>query len=194
MRALLLAVAAVILGCSSTSTSTYVAAGGSPLCTPREAGLGVVAVLPEAAWRSEQKEATERLAMAGRALSRAFAALPCGSLGPPGGVRPFSPWAPSPEERILQQLAEAGVETAILLRIEELTPRLLVTFSLPFLWFGASEADFRIRVVHLPGRSVLLDARVRRVTGGPFHLRPPAWSEEELVRALEQVLVGRVSR
>jgi hypothetical protein len=162
-----------------------------PLCTPRRAGLGVVAVLPEAAWRSDQKEAAERLAMAGRALTRAFAALPCGSLAPPGGVRPFSPWAPSPEESVLQPLAEAGIETALLVRIEELTPRLLVTLSVPFLWFGASEADFSIRAVHLPSRSVLLDARIQRITGGPFHLRPPAWSEDELVRALEQVLVGQ---
>jgi hypothetical protein len=190
MRALVSVLGAVFIGCGTTSTNAYVAAGGFPLCAPQSIGLGVVAVLPETAWRSNQKDPAARLAMAGRALARVFAAIPCGSLEPPGGVRPFAPWSPSPEEDVLQPLSEAGVETAILLRIEELTPQILVTLSLPFLWFGASEADFRIRVVHLPDRSVRLDARIKRSTGGPFQLRPAAWSEEELVRALEEVMAG----
>ena len=190
MRALLAFVAAVLMGCGTTSTSAYVAAGEFPVCTAQSAGLGVVAVVPETAWRSDQKEPEERLAMASRALSRAFATFSCGSLAPPGGVRAFSPWSRSPEETVLHELSEAGVETAILVRIEELTPQILVTFSVPFLWFGASEVDFHIRVVHLPSRSVRLDAQIKRTTGGPFHLRPPAWAEEELVHALEQLWVA----
>jgi hypothetical protein len=187
---LLALAAAALSGCSSVSTNAYVAAGGFPLCGGPDAELGVVAVLPESAWRSNQKEPSERVAMAGRALTRAFSDLPCGSLAPPGGIRPFASWSASLEAGTLEELAASGVETAILVRIEELTPHLLVTFSLPLLWFGASEADFRIRAVHLPSRSVRLDARIDRTTGGPFQLRPAAWSEEELVRALEEVLVG----
>ena len=188
MRALLAFVAAGLMGCATTSTSAHVAAGELPLCRAQDTGLGVVAVVPETAWRSDQKEPEERLAMARRAVSQAFATLSCGSLAPPGGVRDFSPWSREPEDAVLQELSEAGVETAILLRLEELTPQILVTFSVPFLWFGASEVDFHVRVVHLPSRSVRLDAQIERITGGPFHLRPPARAAEELVRALEQVM------
>ena len=116
--------------------------------------------------------------------------LPCGSLAPRAGFGPSRRGRARRRRRCSRELSEAGVETAILLRLEELTPQILVTFSVPFLWFGASEADFWIRVIHLPSRSVRLDARIKRTTGGPFHLRPPARAEEELVHALEQLLVG----
>jgi hypothetical protein len=47
-----------------------------------------------------------------------------------------------------------------------------------------------MRVVQLPPRTVRLDARILRTTGGPFQLRPPARAEEELARALESALAG----
>lgn len=189
---ILLAAATLLVGCSTTTTNVYLAAGALPVCTRAGDALGVVAVLPEAAWRPDQKDVSERIAMAERALARAFEALPCGSLAAPGGVRPFSPWSRAAEETSLRELAEAGVETAIYLRVEELTPRVSVTLSLPFLWSSTSEADFRVRIVQLPSRTVRLDARIQRSTGGAFQLRPAAWAEEELVRALEEVLQGRV--
>lgn len=180
--------AALLAGCGTTTTNAYVAAGATPLCASSGAALGVVAVLPETAWRADQKEPELRVAMAERAIAHAFEKLSCGSLAAPGGVHAFATWSNAPEEATLRALADAGVETAVLLRIEELTPRIGITFSLPLLWTGASAADFRIRVVHLPSRTVRLDARIQRATGGPFQLRPPEWAEEELESALEQVL------
>ena len=190
MRLALLAAAVVLSACGTTTTNAYLAAGAEPLCAANGAALGVVAVLPETAWRADQKEPALRVAMAERAIARAFQKLSCGSLAAPGGVRAFERWSDRPEEETLRALAGAGVETVVLLRIEELTPRIGVTFSLPLLWTGASEADFRIRVIHLPSRTVRLDARIQRATGGPFQLRPPEWAEEELERALERVVVG----
>jgi hypothetical protein len=78
----------------------------------------------------------------------------------------------------------------IFLRLEELTPRLLVTLSLPFLWSGTSEADFRVRAVTTEASSVLVDLRVKRTTGGPFHLRPASWAEAELEAALRGAIAG----
>jgi hypothetical protein len=156
--------------------------------------LGKVAVLPEAAWRSNQKEADERIEMARRALEAAFQDFPCGSLGEPGGIRGFSQWADQTEGAVLSKLGSQGVDTVIFLRLEELTPRLAITLSLPFLWVGTSEVDFRIRAVAAATGSVEADFRVRRSTGGPFHLRPAAWSGREFETALRSAIVGARDR
>jgi hypothetical protein len=149
-----------------------------------------VVVLPEAAWRSDQKEVEKRIAMAERAISSAFSDLPCGRLDEPGGIRAFAPWSDRPESDILSLYASRKVDTIVLLRLEELTPNLLITLSLPFLWSGNNEADVRVRALATDPARVLLDLRIDRTTGGPFHLRPASWSEPELEAALREVLVG----
>jgi len=186
--ALLLAMS--VAGCAATRTDRYPAAGDGVLCEPG-ATLGTVAVLPETAWRADQKDVPERVAMARRAIAAAVAGLPCGSLDPPGGVRGFDAWSSHPEAGVLIALAAAGVDTAVFVRIEELTPRLMLTFSLPFLWSGSSEADFRVRAVRTDSGEVLEDLRVRRSRAGPFNLRPASWSETELREALRGVLGPR---
>jgi len=77
---------------------------------------------------------------------------------------------------------------SIIIRIEELTPRLEVTFSIPFLWRSKSEADFRIKVISVKSGKTLNDMRVKRVTGGPFNIRPAAWSKTELYEALRSII------
>jgi hypothetical protein len=179
-----------LAGCAATTTKLYLAAGSSPLCGPDADPLGSVIVLPEAAWRPDQKDVEERIAIAERAISRAFEDLPCGHLEAPGGIRAFAPWSNRPESDILSLFASRSVDTIVLLRVEELTPNLLITLSLPFLWSGTNEADLRVRALATDPARVLLDLRIDRTTGGPFHLRPASWSEPELEAALREVLVG----
>lgn len=182
------AMAALLNGCAATTTSLYLAAGSEPLCRPEADPLGRVAVLPEAAWRADQKDVGERLEMAQHAIESAFTDFPCGDLTEPGGISGFARWADRPEAAVLEQLGGRGIDTVIFLRLEELTPRLLVTLSLPFLWSGTSEADFRIRAIATETSSVLIDLRVKRSTGGPFHLRPASWAEAELEAALRAAI------
>ena len=186
---MLAAVVTLLSGCAATTTDVYLAAGSVPLCRSG-APLGPTVVLPEAAWRADQKDISQRLEMAQQAIESAFADFPCGSLLEPGGIRGFSHWADRPEAELLAQLGSQGVDTVIFLRLEELTPRLLVTLSLPFLWSGTSEADFRVRAVTTEASSVLVDLRVKRTTGGPFHLRPASWAEAELEAALRGAIAG----
>jgi len=177
-----------IAGCASTSMKTYRAAGKSTICDGKNDALGHIVVLPETAWRNDQKEPAKRESMALEEIKNAFQGLPCGSLSTPGGIRKFSSWSSKPESELLKQFSDEGVDTIILLRIEELTPYLYFTFSLPILWGGSNEADFRIRALSVKTGNVLTDMRVKRSTGGPFNIRPSEWSRNELNAALHDII------
>jgi len=177
-----------IAGCASTSMKIYQAAGTPTICERTNDGLGHIAVLPETAWRNDQKEPAKRESMALEEIRNAFQGFPCGSLSAPGGIRNFSSWSSKPESELLKQFSNEGVDTIILLRIEELTPYLYFTFSLPILWGGSNEADFRIRMLSVKTGDVLTDMRVRRSTGGPFNVRPAEWSRDELKAALLDII------
>lgn len=178
--------ALLLSGCAFTKVETYHAAGQATLCNGKNPGI--IAVLPEAAWRTDQKEPQQREQMAFDELQKVFQSIPCGSTGPPGGIQKFSNWSAMPEAQLLAQFAQAGVDTIIILRLEELTPKLHITFSLPFLWVGTNEADFRIRTLSTATGAVLSDMRVKRVTGGAFNIRPAEWSGAELHGALHTIL------
>jgi len=167
---------------------TYQTAGESTICSSKDGDLGHIAVLPETAWRSDQKEPDVRRSMALGIIEKSFQNIPCGKISAPGGIREFSNWSSRPETSLLQQFSAEGVDTIILLRIEELTPQLYITFSLPFLWAGSNEADFHIRVLSAGTGDVLTDMRVRRSTGGPFNIRPAEWSKDELDAALDEIM------
>ena len=175
-------------GCAYTSMKTYRAAGKPSICDGKNDSLGHIAVLPETAWRNDQKEPAKRESMALEEIKNAFQGFPCGSLSAPGGVREFSSWSSKLESELLRQFSNEGVDTIILLRIEELTPYIYFTFSLPILWGGSNEADFRIRMLSVKTGDVLTDMRVRRSTGGPFNIRPAEWSRMELKEALRDIL------
>jgi hypothetical protein len=175
-------------GCASTTMQTYHAGGDKAVCGKRGVSLGHVAILPEMAWRNDQKEPEKREQMALEEIERAFREIPCGSIAAPGGIRQVSDWSGRPESELVSKFSEEGVDTVILVRIEELTPRIFVTYSLPFLWAGSSEADFRIRTLSVQSGSVLADMRVKRSTGGPFNLRPAEWAGTELNAALRAII------
>jgi hypothetical protein len=166
--------------------NTYQAAGKRTICEGSD--LGKIAVLPEAAWRHDQKEPEKREVMALEEIENSFQNIACGSVSKPGGIRAFSSWSSRPESELLKQFSEEGIDTIIIIRIEELTPRIEVTFSLPFLWGGSNEADFRIRAISVKTGAVLNDMRVKRLTGGPFNIRPAEWSRIELQSALDEII------
>ena len=177
-----------IPGCATTSTKIYRTSVKPTICNGKNGGLGYVAVLPETAWRDDQKEPAKRDLMAFEEVKNAFDDLPCGDLSAPGGIREFSNWSNKSESELLSAFSNQGVDTVILIRIEELTPYLYFTFSLPILWGGLNEADFHIRTLSVKTGDVLTDMRVRRSTGGPFHIRPAEWSRDELKAALREII------
>lgn len=178
----------LIAGCATTSTKIYPISEKTVICSRNSDNFGHIAVLPEAAWRDEQKEPAKRELMALEEIKKAFADFPCGNLSAPGGVREFAKWSRKSESELLKDFSNKSVDTIILLRIEELTPRLYLTFSLPVLWGGSSEADFRIRMLSVKTGKVLVDMRVLRSTGGPFNIRPAEWARDELMAALHDII------
>ncbi len=176
----------LVSACAVTNLSTYKAVGNGKICNGKN--LGNVVVLPEAAWRSDQKEPNIRERMAMDEIEKSFWPFPCGSISSSQGIRGFSNWSSKPESELLAQFLSEGINTIIMIRVEELTPRIQFTFSLPFLWGGSNEADFRLKVLSTSTGAVLNDMRVKRVTGGPFNVRPAVWSRAELNLALKEVI------
>jgi len=176
----------LISGCATTTMHTYHAGGGKTICVGNN--IGYVAILPEVAWRYDQKEPEKRNLMVLEEIEKSFRGIPCGNVSAPGGIRKLTNWSNKSESDLLKQFAKEGVDTIILIRMEELTPRLDVTFSLPFLWSGSSEADFHIRALSVKSGVVLTDMRVKRFTRGPFNIRPAEWARIELNAALEEII------
>ncbi len=178
----------IITGCAATTVNIYQVGEEKTLCDKKGKNLGYVAILPEVAWREDQKEPDKRKQMALEEIERSFNQIPCGTLSAPGGIREYANWSNKPESKLLQNFSQEGVDTVILIRIEELSPRLYITFSLPFLWGGTSEADFRIRALSVKSGAVLTDMRVKRFRGGPFNIRPAEWARKELSAALNDIV------
>jgi hypothetical protein len=178
----------LVTGCATTTVSKYQAVGKPTICNGKD--LGSITVLPETAWRSDQKEPEIRSKMALEEITKSFQRIPCGNLPEYGGVKEFSNWSSRSESELLTQFSAEDVDTLIIIRIEELTPRLSITFSLPFLWASTNEADFRIRVISVETGAILNDMRIKQVTGGPFNVRPAEWSRAEISSALDKLIDG----
>ena len=171
----------MVSGCAVTNYSTYPTVGNGKICNGKN--LGKVAVLPEAAWRSNQKEPETRERMAIDEIEKSFQAFPCGIISSTQGIRKFSNWSSEPESELLAQFLSEGIDTIIMIRVEELTPRIQVTFSLPFLWGGSSEADFRLRVLSPVAGAVLNDMRVKRLNRWPNSIYgQPSGLERSLIQ------------
>jgi len=177
-----------VSACTTTSMSTYSIDKSKSICNEKNTELGTIVVLPEAAWRADQKEPEKREEMSLEEIKSVFKNIPCGKIASPDGVKNFSNWSDIPEAEMLNGFSNQGIDTVIIIRMEELTPRLEITFSIPFLWGGYSEADFRVRVISVKTGHTLTDMRIKRVTGGPFNVRPAEWSREELNAALHSII------
>jgi len=176
-------------GCAATRTSVYSTSKNTTICNKHSTpDLGNIIVLPEVAWRPDQKEPEKRNAMFMGELQKVFTRIPCGTIIPKETLQNISSWSSIPDSTLRSTFSAKGADTIILIRIEELTPRLEFTFSIPFLWSGKSEADFRIKVISVKSGKTLNDMRVKRVTGGPFNIRPAEWSKTELYEALRSII------
>ena len=178
----------LISGCTSTRMYTYSADGKETICGDYKNTLGHTVVLLEAAWRKDQKEPALREQMVLEEVNRAFDDFPCGNISLPGDIREFSNWTALPAQEMLNTFSKEAVDTVIIIRVEELTPRLNISFSIPFLWSGTNEADFRVKTISVKTGNILTDMRIKRETGGPFNIRPAEWSREELYMALRSVI------
>lgn len=177
-----------ITGCATTNVYTYSINRKESICDGNNVDLGSIVVLPESAWRKDQKEPIKRNKMALNEINKIFKNIPCGNISSVAGIKEFSNWSGMPEAEMLKNFSNESIDTIIIIRIEELTPRLEITFSVPFLWIGTNEADFRVRVISVKTGEVLNDMRIKRVTGGPFNIRPAQWSRYELNAALQRIV------
>lgn len=78
-----------ITGCATTITKIYHAAGAHAICDEKGHRLAHIAVLPETAWRSNQKDTEKRELMALEEITKVFQGIPCGNISTPGGIMNF---------------------------------------------------------------------------------------------------------
>ncbi|VAW51335.1 hypothetical protein MNBD_GAMMA05-840 [hydrothermal vent metagenome] len=178
----------IISACATTTVNTYSIDGKETICNGKNVNLGSVVILPEVAWRKNQKEPKKREEVALNEIKNAFKNISCGKISLFDGVKDFSNWSGIVEQELLTKFSDEKFDTVIIIRIEELTPRLSITFSIPFLWSGSNEVVFHIKVISVKTGKILNDMRIQRVTGGLFHIRPAEWSKDELYLALQQII------
>ncbi len=186
--ALLMFLTAFMVGCSATQMSVYSVDKKETLCQNNSVNLGHIVILPEVAWRSDQKEPNKRKEMALKEIKSVFNNISCAQISKNKDIKGFSAWSSMSESKLIDMFSNQNVDTIIIVRIEELTPRIEITFSLPFLWKGSNEADFHIKVISLKDGKILNNMRIKRVTGGAFNIRPAEWSKDELNAALQSII------
>lgn len=174
-------------GCTTTRTHTYNTGQRLTICDNKNIDLGNTVVLYETAWRSDQKEPLHRQQMALEEIENVFMQFPCGNIDLSNGIVNFNSLNIT-EIEMLKKYSRQMIDTVIIIRLEELTPRLEITFSIPFLWSGFNEADFRVKAISVKSANTFIDMRVKRVTGGPFNIRPAEWSRTEFNAALSSII------
>lgn len=184
-RAVALAVLAQA-ACSSTDAISTPITGAPPLCAPGVA-LGAVAVAPLTRWRPDQKEKERREAIARKAIETAFRSMPC--------ARSVKLLGIAPDAQSAAKLAEAksgGADTAVLIRIDELGPILII--SVPVLWSTWSDIKFGLEEVDVATGQTLLKFDHHRKVGGAFQVRGVGPLEGEMETALRELIVGPAAK
>ena len=162
------AFASLISGCHVTSVKFYTIGEKPPLCRPSESKAEVL-VYWGTAWRSDQKEAQRREEMVSKAMVDFFTTNRC-----------FSPLkiTKTIAEREALSLSDSevlkaanskhpGAEKIFLIRIEELSPNLILYLS-PILWETKNEVWLRVRSINAKTGSLEADVSTHWTRGGPF--------------------------
>lgn len=165
-------------GCASVQVHRQVLQGEAPL----RPSLGVISLRPETRWRADQKEPKVREKIALAAIGQAFRDLPNGRVAE---TRPISPWTQQADLR-LDEAKKAGIDTIIVITVEELGPRLYL--SVPVLWSTYSDVKFELRAIKTFTGETLLDVNYNRLVGGPFQLRGLWPLQAEMEFALREVM------
>ena len=172
-----------LAACSTTERQSEASLGTPPLCSPG-AQLGDVVVAPLTRWRSDQKEREDRAAIAQGAIGETFKTFPCASsvkvlpIAPDGDVT-----------ATLAQARGAGAETAVVIRVDELGPILILSF--PALWSTWSDVKFSFEAVDLASGATKLRLDHHRKVGGAFQVRGVGPLQAEMEAALREVIAGR---
>lgn len=163
-------------GCASSQIHNEVLQGVSPQLQPAGPYFGKISLRPETRWRADQKEPSVRERIALAAMDQVFRDAPFGQVAE---TRAFSVWS-SESEQHLDEARSAGIDTVLVVTVEELGPLFYV--SVPILWSSYSDIKFEIKAIKVLTGETILNLKHHRVVGGPFQLRGlwPLQSEMEI--------------
>jgi hypothetical protein len=175
--------ASVLSACASTTIETTGTALDAPFCRVGAPATPTV-VTWGAKWRPDQKEPERREAAAARGLDAFLAETRCIEVE---GVERFR-GPPPPDDELLRTAAAAhpSAARAVLVVVRELGPWLLIGLPVPVR--GGTEVVVEVRVLDVPRKRKLADARTHWRNGGAFVVKGVASLERDLGAALRAAL------
>ncbi len=190
---ILISLMLILEGCTFSQFYIHDSFPVSNLCKTfnfQEGNDSNIIFLWETAWRKDQKEPDLREQMIRESMNNILENFKCSAQFNFNTKIENINWGSQLESAIIQKYSQRGFDTIVLIRVEELTPTIQITLSLPFLWSSTNEADLRIRAISVKNQKILMDRHIKRVKGGVFQLRPASWSRYELEAILRQITSG----
>jgi hypothetical protein len=165
---MLVAVGVFSHGCSSVQVLHHSIGIEPPLCKNGIEG-STVAVYWDTAWRQNQKEAQMREAIFAEGVENFFRDNGCVKTNKLSRIIGGKPVSMSTDDEITSDARAAGASKAIIMRVEELGPNLMLYLS-PILWQTKNEVLLRVRVIDSDTGAITTDTSSHWYRGGPFML------------------------
>jgi hypothetical protein len=186
--ALACCVIVIATGCASIRVTHHATGTPPPLCGAG-ASWGKTVFFWGVAWRADQKEAATREGLAASTLSEALRSNPCFETLAVSRTVDGRDALLATDDSIVTAARTAGAESAVVIRIEELGPNLMLYLS-PILWQTQNEVVMRVRHLDGKGGTLKTDVSTRWTRGGPFTLLGANSLDADLRGALNAVFFG----
>ena len=185
---ILTAAAFLLLGCSSTQLTCHTRGMEPPWCKNGLHG-STVAVYWDTAWRRDQKEIERRETLFAKEIGVFFGTNECVKtvrIARSIGNKPISMCT---DAEIASDARASGADKAIVMRLEELGPNLMLYLS-PILWQTQNEVLLRTKVLDSRDGSIVTDTVSHWYRGGPFLLLGTRSLHKDIDGTLEALFLG----
>ncbi len=177
----------LLLGCSATQLTHHSRGIEPPFCKNGLQGSEAV-VYWDTVWRKNQKEIELRERILEEGISSFFRKVHCLKvikISRSVGNKPVSACS---EVEFVSDARSLNADKAIVLRIEELGPNLMIYLS-PILWQTKNEVLLRTKILDSRKGFIDTDTSSHWYRGGPFMLLGTDGLHQDLQRTLEEVFL-----
>ncbi|MBP2310940.1 hypothetical protein [Azospirillum soli] len=174
----------LLAGCAETRMTDRVAVGGVPSSSPpllnpvvQAVDLGRTLLVPITGFRSGDPDQVRREAEVERVVRETVAGLPIRQTVTPDtllGAPPEGGWAGIDEGRLVAAARAAGLDTVLILRVDDYARTGAITVALavpPVTWETETKVAVQVRLLDVRSGTVRTDLRRLRERGGLFALR-----------------------
>jgi hypothetical protein len=178
----------LLLGCSTTQFTHHSRGIDPPFCKNGLHGSTAV-VYWDTAWRHDQKEIERREKMLEEGIRSFFSKTSCVKTVKISRNVGNKPVSLCPEAEIASDARSLDADQAIVIRIEEFGPNLMLYLS-PVLWQTKNEVLLRIKILDSRKVAIETDTTSHWYRGGPFMLLGTRNLPRDLDGSLEELFYG----